>query len=376
MTFGIFFLKRYIYFSATSCDHNGRNYRMYVLENTNPDPFNGTFVFKGQIKDSTNKWGIDGTVFRHPNGQLYYLWSGWEIDIDNKQIIYIAKMSNPWTITGPRVEIARPTYPWEMINQANINEGPQIIINNGVISLVYSASGSWTNDYCLGLITASNTSNPMNATSWTKRSTAIFKSANGILAPGHNCFTKSFDGKEDWIIYHSARFSGSGWTRQVRAQKFTWNADSTPNLGNPVNPNIPIKIPSGDPVRMRYEAENAILSNGPRTAVAVSASLGMKVGYMDYSTSSVVFTIQVATAGIYVVSMRNGNGSSMNATASHWVSVNNGTLYEFPIAYSGWNNWGASMFRPYFRQGNNTVTIKKGDNYAEIDAIDVYLNPT
>lgn len=348
---------------------------MYVLENTNPDPFNGTFVFKGQIKDSTNKMGIDGTVFRHPQGQLYYLWSGWEGDTGGTQILYIAKMSNPWTITGPRVEISRPTYPWETKNNAYVNEGPQIIIYNGVISLVYSASGSWTNDYCLGLITISNTSNPMNASLWTKRSTPIFQSGNGIIAPGHNCFTKSLDGKEDWIIYHSARFSGAGWTRQVRAQKFTWNADSTPNLGSPANPNIPIQIPSGDPARMRYEAEHAILSNGPRTAVTSTASMGAKVGYIDYSTSRIDFTIQIPITGIYIVSMRNDNGSSMNLTASHWISVNNGTFYRFPIANSGWNNWGVGMFSSYFRQGNNTVTIKKGDNYAEVDAIDVYLNP-
>jgi GH43 family beta-xylosidase len=42
---------------------------MFVLENTNLDPFNRLVTFKGQLQDVTNKWTIDGTVFDHPSGQ-------------------------------------------------------------------------------------------------------------------------------------------------------------------------------------------------------------------------------------------------------------------------------------------------------------------
>ena len=371
------FFTRYIYFAATTCDKNDSNHRMFVLENTNPDPFNGTFVLKGQITDSTNKWAIDGTVFTHPTGQLYFAWSGWETNVPlGRQMLYIAKMSNPWTITGARVEISRPTYTWETMNKAYVNEGPQFIQNKGVISLVYSASGSWTNNYCLGLLTASNTSNLLNATSWTKRSTPVFQSGNGIIAPGHNCFTKSFDGKEDWIIYHSARYNNSGWIRQVRAQKFTWNADSTPKFGTPAAPNTPITIPSGDPMRVRYEAENATIRSGPAVLASTTASKGMKVGYIDYSTSTVTFTIQAATAGTHVVALRTDNGSPQNSTATHLLSINNGTFSSFSIANGGWDNWGVVMFRTYFKLGTNTITCKKGNNYAEIDSVDIFLNPS
>jgi GH43 family beta-xylosidase len=34
--------------------------------------------------------------------------------------------------------------------------------------------------------------------------------------------------------------------RSPRAQKFTWNADGTPNFGEPVSINVPIKKPSGE----------------------------------------------------------------------------------------------------------------------------------
>ena len=369
------FIHRYVYFTATTCDDNNDNHRMFVLENTNADPFNGTFTFKGQITDSTNKWAIDGTVFQHPlSGKLYYIWSGWEQDVSTQQFLYIATLSNPWTISSQRVEISRPTYSWEMKQWGYVNEGPEIRIRGSVISLVYSASGSWTDDYCLGLITTSITSDPMNAISWTKRPDPVFKSANGIIAPGHHSFTKSRDGKEDWIIYHSARYINAGWTRQIRAQKFTWNADSTPNFGDPVGPNILIPLPSGEPLRDRYEAENADVLNNSLSVIDNSASNNVKVGRIDYPDSSVKVTVSCAKAGSYVIAIRTCNGSPSNTTATQFLSINNRTASEIAISYSGWNNWGTTMLRSNLSLGANTLTFRKGKNFAEIDVVDVFLD--
>ena len=347
---------------------------MFVIENTNADPFTGSFNWRGQITDATNKWAIDGTVLDLPSGQLYFIWSGWEGNVDERQILYIAHMSNPWTIDSPRVEIARPVHNWETNHRPFVNEGPQVTIRNGVISLVYSASGSWTNDYCLGLITAPVNSDPMDPGTWQKRDNPIFRSSNGIFGPGHQSFTKSKDDREDWIVYHSARYSGSGWVRQVRAQQFSWNADSTPNLGSPVNPNVPIRLPSGDAPRDRYEAEHARLLNGPSAVPHSSASNTMKVGFIDLSISMVVFTVQCSRAGSYVIAVRNGNGSAGGALATHWLTINDGAQFEIPIVFSGWDMWGSTLVRANLKQGANTLTFKKGANYAEIDAIDVFLD--
>ena len=102
--------KWYAYFAADDGDNN--HHRMYVLENASSDPMTGEWTFKGQINDSTNKWAIDGDVYEY-NNQLYMVWSGWQDDINGEQDIYIAKMSNPWTISSPRVRISKPTYDWE-----------------------------------------------------------------------------------------------------------------------------------------------------------------------------------------------------------------------------------------------------------------------
>lgn len=240
--------KWYVYFAAD--DGNNANHRMYVLENSSSNPLSGTWDFKGKIADPLDKWAIDGSVFEY-NSKLYFIWSGWEGDIDGRQDIYIARMTNPWTIEGNRVLISTPTFTWEKIGSPSVNEGPEAIKNaNGILFLTYSASGCWTDDYSLGLLTLKNGGDPLIATDWTKTTTPVFTKnpQNSAYAPGHNGFFKSRDGKEDWIIYHanSLAAQGCGNARNPRMQKFTWNTDGSPNFGQPVAVNTSIRKPSGE----------------------------------------------------------------------------------------------------------------------------------
>jgi len=245
--------KWYVYFAAD--DGQNKNHRMYVLENSAKDPLKGSWVFKGKVADETNKWAIDGSVFNYQN-QLYMVWAGWEGDINKKQEIFIAKMKNPWTIEGKRHKISSPQFDWEKHGDLNdpgnpphvdVNEGPQILINKGKVFLIYSASGCWTDYYALGMLTLKG-KDLLQATAWEKSKQPVFKQSpeNGVYAPGHNSFFKSPDGKEDWILYHanSAPGQGCGEHRSPRAQKFTWNADGSPNFGIPVKAEQELAIPS------------------------------------------------------------------------------------------------------------------------------------
>lgn len=240
--------KWYIYFAAD--DGNNHNHRMYVLENASSNPLTGSWDFKGKIADPLDKWAIDGSVFEH-NGKMYFAWSGWEADVNVRQDIYIAKMKDPFTIEGSRVMISSPTYSWEKIGLPAVNEGPETIKNsNGRLFLTYSASGCWTDDYALGLLSLKEAGDPLNPADWTKIPTPVFskKPENGAFGPGHNGFFKSRDGKEDWIIYHANAGAGQGCSnsRNPRMQKFTWNADGTPQFGEPVKINVSIRKPSGE----------------------------------------------------------------------------------------------------------------------------------
>lgn len=236
--------KWYMYFAAD--DGNNNNHKMYAIENASADPLQGTWEFKGQIKTPDDKWAIDGDVFEN-NKQLYMIWSGWEGDVNGAQNIYIAKMDNPWTISGKRTKISGSDFDWEKhgdLNSkdnpphVNVNEGPQFLKHGNKVFIIYSASGCWTDFYALGMLQAPANADLMDAKSWEKSEKPVFKQSpeNGVYAPGHNSFFKSPDGKEDWILYHanSEPGQGCGNHRSPRAQKFSWNKDGTPNFGTPV----------------------------------------------------------------------------------------------------------------------------------------------
>ena len=246
--------KWYVYFAAD----NGRNerHRMYVLENSSADPFAGNWVFKGKISDPSDKWAIDGSVFTYRK-RLYMVWSGWEGDTNGRQDIYIARMKNPWTIKGKRVRISSAIYDWENfgdLNDANnpphvaVNEGPQPLQHHKKLFIVYSASGCWTENYCLGLLSFTGKRSLIDSALWKKADQPLFVRSpeNRVYAPGHNSFFKSPDGKEDWILYHANAAPGQGCSdyRSPRAQLFTWSAEGIPVLGVPQQTGVPIKSPS------------------------------------------------------------------------------------------------------------------------------------
>jgi GH43 family beta-xylosidase len=250
--------KWYIYFAADA--GNNDTHRLWVVENDNPDPQQGEWTMKGQLKDATDKWAIDPTVFRN-QGKLYVVWSGWSGDSNGVQNLYIAQLQNPWTIGSPRVQLSTPTFPWEKVGDfpsshrvlplphVDVNEGPEILKHNGKIFLVYSASGCWTNYYELGMLTAEANSDLLDPASWKKSSRPVFWQSpkNSVYGTGHNSFFQSPDGTQDWILYHanSAPDQGCGDLRSPRMQPFTWNPDGSPDFGRPLPTDTPIAKPSG-----------------------------------------------------------------------------------------------------------------------------------
>jgi len=244
--------KWYVYFAADGGNNN--DHRIYAIENSSPDPMNGTWEFKGKVADHTDRWAIDASVFEN-KGRLYMIWSGWEGEKNGEQDIYIAEMKDPFTITGPRVRISSPVYDWEThgdlnepnLKHVNVNEGPQILKHGKKLFLVYSGSGCWTDNYSLGMLTADDSSDLLKPASWKKAPQPVFKSSpeNGVYAPGHNSFFTSPDGKESWILYHANDNPGDGCggKRSPRIQQFTWKADGTPDFGIPQSVKTLNKVP-------------------------------------------------------------------------------------------------------------------------------------
>lgn len=233
----------YLYYTAGS-DGTLDNQRMHVLESRGTDPL-GPYTYKARIFDPANDgWAIDGSVLKL-NDRLYYLFSSW---VGPDQSLFIAPMSNPWTISGPRVLISRPTHIWER-SLANVNEGPEVLQRDGKTFIIYSASACWGPDYKLGMLTYSG-GDPLSEAAWIKHPEPVFarSDANGVYAPGHNGFFTSPDGTESWIVYHANASPGDGCTgeRTTRVQPFSWNDDGTPNFGEPLALDTLINPPSGE----------------------------------------------------------------------------------------------------------------------------------
>jgi len=201
-------------------------------------------------------YGIDLTTFVI-NGERYASWSG---DLENKsgtgQHTFIAKMSNPYTIVSNRVRLSSAEQIWET-NSGNIQEGQAFLQHGNKAFIVYSCNSSTTKFYRLGYLMLDDiTKDPMNPANWTKSPDQVFyrcddRNVDSVNGVGHCSFTKSPDGTEDWIVYHSKNRNDNGYTtgRSTFIKKFTWNADDTPNFGTPPSRGEVIVAPSGESSR-------------------------------------------------------------------------------------------------------------------------------
>ncbi|MCK6578368.1 MAG: family 43 glycosylhydrolase [Anaerolineae bacterium] len=233
----------YFYYSAGTAGTYD-NQRTHVLESAGTDPL-GPYTYKGRVHfPGTNFWMIDGSIVTL-DGQDYFLYSSW---VGELQSLFIAPMSDPWTLGAPGSLISRPDLPWER-QGSNVNEGPAALYHGDETFIVYSASACATPDYKLGMLRYVG-GDPLSPDSWVKHPEPIFSrsDANGVFAPGHNGFFKSPDGTEDWIVYHAndSDAYGCDGTRTTRAQPIVWNEDGTPEFGEPVAAEMAIPLPSGD----------------------------------------------------------------------------------------------------------------------------------
>jgi GH43 family beta-xylosidase len=247
--------KWYVYYAAGDGSSTPGNphasQRMFVLENDGPDPMRGTWTDRGRLRGpDQDAWAIDGTVMEY-GSERYFLWSGRASANDPDQHLYVAKMTNPWTLGG-RVLLSSPDHAWERAGSAGVNEAPQALRNRWQnVFVLYSANGCWTDDYALGMLTLREGGDPLDSADWVKSRAPVFTKnpASGAYGPGHNSFFKSPDGTQDWLIYHanSSPGQGCGDARNVRMQPVRWRDDGTPDFGTPAPSGTPLAGPSGDP---------------------------------------------------------------------------------------------------------------------------------
>lgn len=233
----------YIYTCAD--DGNNANHRVIVLKAESDDPL-GAYKLAAEL--DTPAWAIDATVATFANGKRYCIWSGWPVGTaaDSTQHLFISEMSSPTKLVGEVVDLSTKMYPWETAGRpAGLNEGAQVLRRNGKTMIIYAASGSWTPDYCFGLMTLEG-DNPLDASAWKKQSQPWFSRANDVYGPGHGCLVASPDGTEDWLAFHSSIDPKGSWNRCISLKKVTWNEDGLPVAGDPVAWGEPFIVPAGE----------------------------------------------------------------------------------------------------------------------------------
>ncbi len=239
----------YLYFTAS--DGVDANHRHYVLEAETEDP-QGPYKPPVPVHPAWDRYSIDGSVLRVPDGRLFFMYAAGGL--------FIAPMSTPTHVSGPGVRIAQGTRDWErgwrkeggewVRAPDHWIEAPQALVRDGRVFIVYSAGHSATPHYYLGLLELKG-GDPLDPAAWVKHPEPVFGPYEGpdgvVYTPGHNSFTRSSDGREDWLVYHAKDTKGGDFAgRTTRAQPFTWNPDGTPRFGRPVPSGVPLRKPSGE----------------------------------------------------------------------------------------------------------------------------------
>ena len=230
--------KWYIYFASAPAEDIWA-IRIWVLENSHRDPFRGTWVERGQLKTAWETFSLDATTFTH-RGSRYLAWAQHEPGMNNNTAVWLSRMADPLTLTGPQVRLTTPELDWEVIG-FKVNEGPSVIQRGGRVFMSYSASATDFN-YCMGLLTIDADADLMDPANWSKSQTPVFTSNDTTkqYGPGHNSFTVAEDGRTDVLVYHARQYKDivgdplNDPNRHTRIQRLGWKPDGTPDFGVPV----------------------------------------------------------------------------------------------------------------------------------------------
>ncbi|RKN50726.1 family 43 glycosylhydrolase [Micromonospora endolithica] len=227
----------YMYFSA-SPGEAVFNQRLYWIRNTCANPMTCSWSAPQRFDTGWDSFQLDPASFVN-RGVRYFVWAQDSPSTNYNSHLYIARMNGPTGITGPTVEIARPTHGWEMEGVAGVVEGPSPLVKNGRVYIAYSASAT-DSRYKLGLLSSWDDADLLNTASWYKHPAPVFQTANGVYGPGHGSFTVAEDGQTDLLVYHARDYATprpdalTDPNRHTRIQQLYWRENGDPFFGQPI----------------------------------------------------------------------------------------------------------------------------------------------
>lgn len=148
---------------------------------------------------------IDGHIFVDDDGKpyLYFSRNGVQDGYSFGIIYGMALAEDLSKPIGEAVKLMEADQPWEKVRYAEnrCNEGAFVLKHNGRYYMTYSANHTGFPHYGIGYATADNPLGP-----WVKAEENPIAATNleiGVSGPGHSCITRSPDGKELFIVYHT-----------------------------------------------------------------------------------------------------------------------------------------------------------------------------
>lgn len=204
-------------------DAEGRDLDPRVKANwTAPEPILGP---DDDVLNPVQLISLDMTVLEDC-GRWYYLWqqvgSVWIAPFDP---------ARPARLTGRPVQLVVPEFAWDNL----IAEGPNALVHDGVIYLIYSGSSVGI-DYATGLATAPAGvgADLLDPATWTKLDYPLQKSGlyNGAwqLGTGHGMWSRDEDGNLLYVFHAAEYEAGRYGGRDAQVRRVHWAADGMPVL--------------------------------------------------------------------------------------------------------------------------------------------------
>lgn len=206
----------------------------------------------GPYKDLYAPWfdfgysAIDGHIFVDDDGKpyLYFSRNGAQDGYSFGIIYGVALTEDLSKPIGEVVKLMEADQLWEKVRYAEnrCNEGAFVLKHNGRYYMTYSANHTGFPHYGIGYATADHPLGP-----WVKAEENPIAATNldvGVSGPGHSCITRSPDGEELFIIYHThADPKNPSGERVVNIDRLQFDEDGKLKIIGPTR--SPQPMPSG-----------------------------------------------------------------------------------------------------------------------------------
>lgn len=228
----------HMYYSAH--DINGQDHQLRVA--TSPDPV-GPFRDAGRVLVPDQPFTIDAHPFRDTDGQWYLFYSQDFLTIDGEYRvgtgIVVDRMLDMLTLAGESRVVIRPHADWQLFKAGrsmygaiydwHTIEGAALRYHHGRYYCFYSG-GAWEHDnYGVSYVVADHVLGPYTLPTVDQH--ILLRSVPGhLIGPGHNSFTDSPSGSQEYIVYHA--WDPAMTARRMCIDKLHWEND-TPVVHGP-----------------------------------------------------------------------------------------------------------------------------------------------